>query len=200
MKTIGSLALIILVLVSVQLIVNFSQYAGKETVEQDAFTEQNEPHPEIEVFLVTAESTWQHRSNETMWGPAMKMFELETSPIIHNEEIVNYHWDRHEIGLTSRGYQKIPTGFSATGIDFVIAVDGVRVYAGTFGTSRSSDGLSWPTILVNKLSPAPDQISPDDDRTFRVKIDRNFHGMEEFDHRENAHLERALAKSNRLVE
>ena len=153
----------------------------------------------IQIFLVKEDSTVEHRCNESMWSNGIHVFDLEDEPVIKDDEIKGYDWSKHELLLNASGYRKIPTSFSASGRDFIVVVNGLHVLAGTFGTSRSSNALNWPTILVNKLAQNPRAADLDDNGKFRVPLLRNYHGIDEFDHRNSVQLKQAFAQSNRLL-
>jgi hypothetical protein len=80
----------------------------------------------------------------------MKQSELESEPLLTEQDIVSYDWPTHTIALTKSGEKKIPDikAVGTGGVEFVIVADGQRCYRGAFWASLSSQSHGEPVIDV----------------------------------------------------
>ncbi|MCX5971816.1 MAG: hypothetical protein NTV14_10015 [Coprothermobacterota bacterium] len=89
--------------------------------------------------------------------PFLSHLELETEPILSNQDIVTYTQATHEIVLTASAAERIQSLHAPTsGLAFAVCVDGQPVYAGAFWPSYSSqsyDGVAIDPVLVSKERP-----------------------------------------------
>jgi hypothetical protein len=81
--------------------------------------------------------------------------ELESQPLLTEQDIVSYDWQTHTITLTESGEKKIPDtkAVGTWGKEFLIVADGQRCYLGAFWISLSSIGHNNPIIDVAQRGP-----------------------------------------------
>lgn len=90
---------------------------------------------------------------------------LTPIPLITDQHLISYDWDRHILHLTREAAKSIPIP-GVWGIPFVVVADGKRIYTGAFWTGASSYMPSVPVCWSGAMSqlqnPAPDaiQINP----------------------------------------
>jgi len=74
--------------------------------------------------------------------------ELESQPLLTEQDIVSYDWQTHTMTLTESGEKKFPAmkDMGTYGKEFVIVADGQRCYRGAFWHPASSVSHSDPVI------------------------------------------------------
>jgi hypothetical protein len=76
--------------------------------------------------------------------------ELESRPLLTEQDFVSYDWKTHALTLTESGKKKIPDAeVGVHGKKFVIVADGQRCYQGAFWTGLSSISHDHPVIEVD---------------------------------------------------
>ena len=84
---------------------------------------------------------------------------LASKPIFTDADIIAYDFSKHAIKLEHEALKRLPRP-SASGISFVVVVNGERIYPGAFYTSVSSIPCELPVIVVDGR--ALNQTSPTD--------------------------------------
>lgn len=73
---------------------------------------------------------------------------LEDSPIITDEDILSYDFERHAMTLKPEALARLPRP-KVSGNGFVVMADGQRIYLGAFTTCVSSMSFAVPSIMVD---------------------------------------------------
>jgi hypothetical protein len=84
---------------------------------------------------------------------------LASKPIVTDADIIAYDISKHAMKLEPESLKRLPRP-SASGISFVVVVNGERIYPGAFYSGISSIPCELPVIVVNGR--ALDQTSPAD--------------------------------------
>ena len=91
--------------------------------------------------------------------------ELEETPVISVDDIVQYGLTTHEIQLTASAYERLGgLKVPVQGVPFVVCVGNERIYGGAFWASYSS--VSYGGIVID---PCP-ATANDPDRTVRIQL------------------------------
>lgn len=111
-------------------------------------------------------------------------------PLLTVEDIASYTWSNHEIRLTEKGKNTFDTlKVPVYGRSFVVCVNRVVKYHGTFWNWVSSVSFTGPTIILPKLSP------------YLIKVTRDYPPTledTEPDARDNDEVKKALEMAGKL--
>jgi hypothetical protein len=79
--------------------------------------------------------------------------ELESRPLLTEQDLASYDWQTHALTLTEAGEKKIrEVKAGVSGKQFVIVADGQRCYQGAFWTGLSSISHDHPVIEVDDFN------------------------------------------------
>jgi hypothetical protein len=117
---------------------------------------------------------------------------LETKPIISNDDIISYDKTNHIIELTQAAYTRMQQEFPipVNGTPFVVCVGNERIYTGAFWTPISS--ISYDGVVI---------MQPFDVKDTTIQITLGYPGSEFFtgtDPRADSRIMKALEEDHKI--
>jgi hypothetical protein len=97
--------------------------------------------PRFGLYLVTKNAIIEKSPLPT----ELDKMELDKSPLLTEDDIIDYNWTNHTMYITETAAKRIPK-VDSFGKPFIIVADGKRIYYGAFWTSLSSAGTQYPII------------------------------------------------------
>jgi len=140
---------------------NASMKAALDEASVRAPTEKPEPSKEAQhSFAIFNVKTLVDVTNEqTMQEIDLEKLVLDPTPLLTDEDIVSYDWDRHLVRLKPGVRERMmPKKLELKGIPFVVVAGGERIYLGAFRTPVSSFAHCCPVIHTHPY----DMIQEDD--------------------------------------
>lgn len=120
--------------------------------------------------------------------------ELAKSPLITEDDILDYNWTNHTMYITETAAKRIPN-VDSLGKPFIIVVDGNRAYGGTFWTPLSS--MAPPCVTIDTFASKLKNTIKIDYRNCKSELDPlNI----ELDPRNNESIKKVFRELGKLTE
>jgi hypothetical protein len=118
------------------------------------------------------------------------------SPLLTEDDIIDYNWTDHTMYITETAERRIPTKVGVSGIPFVIAIDGKPAYRGAFWNSLSSISCPYPVINVFDIYNSQPRTTV---KIYRQYPNRSDQGIGP-DPRDNDSVKKVLRELGKLTE
>jgi hypothetical protein len=140
------------------------------------------PKPRFGLYLVTKDAK------------DLDKIELASSPLITEDDIIDYNWTNHTMYITDTAVERISNKADLWGKQIVIVVEGKPVYRGEFDNPNVSISYSKPVIVfgISKLNAII--------KTDRRKSNFDWRSPLEPDPRENESVKQVFRELGKLTE